>query len=363
MNAVKTFKRENTGTLDVVNLSAGGIKTQQMSVHPANGSRSIDFPEFPPPGTEILSQFIFGGCRRQDEVRPMEDEENWPVTWVHGDGCGGNCLSGMQAQAVSNVPVVNIEINGRVVGRAYEDDDAEYCHLGGVMPVDISRPKAEQARSLFEQIESALAQVDMDFLNVVRTWFYIQDMLDWYAEFNKARTTFFNERKVFDHYVPASTGIGGSNLVGAAISAAIFAIRPKHDGVTVREVPSPLQCPATDYRSSFSRAAEVQYPDRRHLYISGTASIDSDGNTVYVDDTAKQIKQTMDVCEAILESRGMEWSDTTRMIAYFKDFKEDQSLFTEYCQKHGLAELPAAYAHATVCRPDLLFEVELDAVK
>jgi hypothetical protein len=51
------------------------------------------------------------------------------------------------------------------------------------------------------------------------------------------------------------------------------------------------------------------------------------------------------------------------MIAYFKSFKEDQSLFTEYCQKHGLADLPAAYAHATVCRPDLLFEVELDAVK
>ena len=32
-------------------------------------------------------------------------------------------------------------------------------------------------------------------------------------------------------------------------------------------VPSPLQCPAPDYHSSFSRAVEIRYPGRRHLNL------------------------------------------------------------------------------------------------
>jgi hypothetical protein len=36
-------------------------------------------------------------------------------------------------------------------------------------------------------------------------------------------------------------------------------------------------------------------------------------------------------------------------------------VFEACCEKRGIAPLPLAPAHATVCRGDLLFEMELDA--
>ena len=98
------------------------------------------------------------------------------------------------------------------------------------------------------------------------------------------------------------------------------------------------------------------------LTISGTASIEPGGQTAHVGDTEKQIALTMEVVEAILKSRGLGWGDTARAIAYFKDINEAH-LLEQYCIEHNLPELPVAISHADVCRHDLLFEIELDAVK
>ena len=101
--------------------------------------------------------------------------------------------------------------------------------------------------------------------------------------------------------------------------------------------------------------------DHRRLYISGTASIEPGGATAHVGDVDKQIDLTMDVVEAILESRDMGWSDTTRAAAYFKDV-ESIPAFASYCRAKGLPPLPVAIAHSDICRDDLLFEIEMDAV-
>ena len=143
--------------------------------------------------------------------------------------------------------------------------------------------------------------------------------------------------------------------------SALLAVKPKHGGVRILSVPSPLQCSALDYRSSFSRAVEIQQPGSRLLTISGTASIDPGGKTVHVGDTAKQIDLTMGVVREILRSRGMDWSNTARAIAYFKDIREAH-LLEAYVLAHHLPKLPIAISHADVCRHDLLFELELDAV-
>jgi len=51
----------------------------------------------------------------------------------------------------------------------------------------------------------------MDFSHVARTWLYLDNLLDWYDDFNVVRTSFFRKHDVFRGLVPASTGIGGSN--------------------------------------------------------------------------------------------------------------------------------------------------------
>ena len=125
---------------------------------------------------------------------------------------------------------------------------------------------------------------------------------------------------------------------------------------------SPLQCPATDYRSAFSRAAEVSLPSHRQLYVSGTASIEPGGATIHVDDTAKQIELTMEVVKAILESRGMGWSDTTRAIAYLRH-NDERPLLQDWLDRNGIKDWPLITVQSDVCRDDLLYEIELDAIK
>jgi hypothetical protein len=70
----------------------------------------------------------------------------------------------------------------------------------------------------------------------------------------------------------------------------------------------------------------------------------------------------MKVVEALLGSRQMAWSNVIRAIAYVKHpgFAKD---FSHYLASSGMPELPWITAHNEICRDNLLFEIELDAVK
>ena len=78
-------------------------------------------------------------------------------------------------------------------------------------------------------------------------------------------------------------------------------------------------------------------------------------------DIEKQVDLTMCVIEGILKSRGMDFSDTIRAIAYCQR-PEFYAAFKNWCCKRNLG-LPHCPSYSTVCRDDLLFEVELDAAK
>lgn len=316
--------------------------------------------------SSIIQQYVFGGTKYYEQgIKAIEmacGDITWPITWIQGDGCTGEDLTATQAYTITGDCHKPIIYNGKVAGTLYEDEYAQYCIIGDLLPDDLSASREEQTREVFEKMEAVLKSVGMNFLNIVRTWMYLDELLKWYDEFNTVRTQFFKERDVFNNLVPASTGIGVGNPAGAALVTDLFAVKPKTDDVKIFEVESPLQCSATDYRSSFSRAVEVALPDHRSIYVSGTASIEPGGKTVHLNDIEKQIDLTMEVAGAILKSRDMDWEDTVRGIAYFKDIK-NAHLFTEYCKANGLPKMPFALSHSDVCRDDLLFEIELDAIK
>ncbi len=259
-------------------------------------------------------------------------------------------------------PVEVVLQNGQPVGAKYEDAYAEYVLLMGVTPDDFSASREEQARSVFDNIAKLLENEGYSFHDVVRTWLYLDKLLEWYDVLNRVRDEFFEKHGVFGGFVPASTGIGCANSVGAAMIAGAIAMRPKDARATKAMLDSPLQCSALDYRSSFSRAAEIVTPEWRTVFISGTASIEPGGKTVHHDDMEKQVALTMDVVKAILETRGMTLKDSVRAIAYIKR-PEDRPAWQNWLKANGL---PADYAQeviSDVCRDDLLFELELDAVQ
>jgi enamine deaminase RidA (YjgF/YER057c/UK114 family) len=307
---------------------------------------------------QCLLQFAFGRLPNQ---KTRSHAVMQPVIRVQGKALPDMPCSGRQAFAITGVSAQSIRLEDRIVGAWFEDDNARYCFLGNISPQDLHQSPKAQAREVFEQIEKVLEMADMAVTDLVRTWLYLSRLLEWYDGFNDVRTRFFEERGVFGHLTPASTGIGADNEAGAALVAGALAIQSKQGGPRIFAVPSPMQCPAMQYRSAFSRAVEIDWHDARLLLISGTASITPDGRSAYVGDPQGQIELTMDVVAGILASRGMDWEQVTRMTVYVKSLAY-APLFTDYCRRKDIPPLPAVLAETDICRSELLFEIEADAV-
>ncbi len=259
----------------------------------------------------------------------------------------------------AGVEAETIESEGTTI-HVWSDGDADWCYAQGILPPNLRARREDQTHDCFERIERIIGQAGFKFEEVARTWFFNHRILDWYGEFNAARTRFFKSRKI--ERMPASTGVGMPNAAGAALTCAAIAIRPRGKGVAVREVFSPEQCPAMEYKSSFSRAMSLDTPERNLLWISGTASIAPCGKTEHVGDVDKQVARTLEVVEAILHAEKMQWADVTRAVGYFRT-AEDAAKFARHARERELPEIPIIFAHADICRDDLLFEMEADAIR
>lgn len=314
---------------------------------------------------QILEMRIFGSVPTAGSAAARLPEifgpVDWPVTWLQGADCGGGSMAGVQVHAVAGCAVTTLRHDGRPVGRIFEDEYARHCILGNVRSPEPARSREDQTRDTIEQLVDGLSAAGMDIHDLVRTWFFISDILGWYPAFNGVRSEIYAAQGVFDRFVPASTGIGAENGDGTALVASARAMRPKSGDARVRAVASPLQCPAMDYGSSFSRAAEVTVPGRRSLFVSGTASIDTSGATTHLGNVEGQIEQTLEVVGAILDARGMDFGDVVRGNAYFRH-PGDAVRLSGAAVRHGLPLSRIVVSQNDVCRDDLLFELEIDAL-
>ena len=295
-----------------------------------------------------------------EQLERMPGGVDWPVLWVEGANCFGGELAGFQVFILPGAKIERLRHAGRVVGSIFHDGGARHCLLAGLMPADATRPRAEQCEEFFESTAEVLALAGFSYGDIARTWFYNDDILAWYDDFNRVRTAFYAKQKFTTGSLPASTAVRGRNPRGAALTFGAWAVVPDSPDTAVREVASPLQCPAPAYGSSFSRATEILLSGVKRLLVSGTASIEPGGKTVWQGDPVKQIALTMDVVEAILRPRGMSHRDVTRATAYFKQ-AADVAIFQNWLTAHDLSAMPVVLVHCDICRDDLLFEIELDA--
>ena len=127
---------------------------------------------------------------------------------------------------------------------------------------------------------------------------------------------------------------------------------------------------AYDYElpSSFSRGLAVSIrPGQRILWISGTASIDDKGVTVYTGDFRAQLWRTYRNITELLHAEGATWSDIVRTSCYLRDIERDYDEFnkvrTLFFECKGVEPVPASTGiQARLCRSDLLIEIEAFAV-
>jgi enamine deaminase RidA (YjgF/YER057c/UK114 family) len=115
--------------------------------------------------------------------------------------------------------------------------------------------------------------------------------------------------------------------------------------------------------SSFSRGLRIDLNGLTILLISGTASIDEQGQTVHVGDFRAQLRRTYDNITGLLAAEGATWKDVVRTTCYLRDMERDYTAFNEgrtaFFHEQGLDPLPASTGiQAILCRPELLVEIE-----
>ena len=128
-------------------------------------------------------------------------------------------------------------------------------------------------------------------------------------------------------------------------------------------------CEAYEYDSpvAFSRGMEVQLPGAKLIFVSGTASVGPDGETLHAGDPRAQARRMYENARAVLRSAGADWKDVVKATVFLKDIAADYVAFDEvrreyFCQV-GLEVYPASTCvQARLCRDDLLVEMELVAI-
>jgi len=119
--------------------------------------------------------------------------------------------------------------------------------------------------------------------------------------------------------------------------------------------------------SSFSRGMRIDLNGLVILLISGTASIDENGQSVHIGDFRAQMRRTLANITGLLASEGCTWHDIVRTTCYLRDIERDYEAFNEertaFYKEQGLDSLPASTGiQAILCRPELLIEIEAIAM-
>ncbi|WP_309400978.1 Rid family hydrolase [Cerasicoccus maritimus] len=197
----------------------------------------------------------------------------------------------------------------------------------------------------------------------IRTWFYVKDIDYHYQGVVEARKDMFTGLGMTPdtHYI-ASTGIEGRNACAKTnVLLDAYSVRGLSDG-QIRFLTAPENLnPTHEYGVTFERGVSVDYGDRRHVLISGTASINNKGEILHVNDVASQTARAMVNIEALLADADFTMCDVAHLIVYLRDIS-DSGVVQEYLDEH-YSEIPKVYVLAPVCRPGWLVEIECMGVK
>jgi enamine deaminase RidA (YjgF/YER057c/UK114 family) len=121
--------------------------------------------------------------------------------------------------------------------------------------------------------------------------------------------------------------------------------------------------------SAFSRGMSVKLKmDTEMIFISGTASVGENGDTLYKGNFKKQTKRMFENITALLKNGGITWKNVIKTTIYLRDIDRDYEEFNvirkDFYDKMGLSIYPASVCvEAKLCRNDLLVEMELIAIK
>lgn len=211
--------------------------------------------------------------------------------------------------------------------------------------------------------EDALREKNSSLLDsCVRTWIFVQNVDVDYAEVVKGRNQAFGALGLTPatRFI-ASTGIGGrladrSALVGMD-SYSVLGLKEGQ----MRQVNAPDHLnPTYEYGVAFERATRLDYDDRSHLFISGTASIDNKGRVVWAGDIRRQTLRMWENVGSLLKAASFDWKDVGQILVYLRDPADYAVVSKMFAER--FPETPYVILQAPVCRPGWLIEMECMAM-
>ena len=243
-------------------------------------------------------------------------------------------------------------------------DHNGYKHLWKMSLTSPEGDSASQTKKVLDQYEDLLQKFDATLANnCIRTWFFVRDVDTQYAGMVAARRQHFIEHGLTEktHYI-SSTGIGGGPAETKALiqmgTYALVGFHPHQQRYLY--APSHLN-PTYEYGVTFERGTLIEYGDRAHVFISGTASINNKGEVMYVGDIVQQTKRMWENVETLLTESGTTFEDVMQIVVYLRDTADYETVREMFAERYP--NIPTLIALAPVCRPTWLIEMECIAVQ
>ena len=239
-----------------------------------------------------------------------------------------------------------------------------YRHLWGGGAVNRAANAEYQMRLLFQEyVMQLMGQGGRLADHCIRTWIFVHDVDTNYAGVVKVRNEVFATQQLTpeSHFI-ASTGINGSAGDAAVkVSFDTYALLGIVPGQVHHLYARTHLNPTYEYGVSFERGTYVEYGDRRHVFISGTASINNKGEVVHPGDIRRQTERMWENVEALLAEAECGFDDVQQMIVYLRDPADYHVVRTLFEARFNA--VPRVFLWAPVCRPGWLIEMECIAVR
>ena len=239
-----------------------------------------------------------------------------------------------------------------------------YSHLFHTQLYSPEGDSFRQAQAIFSEYTRCLDRFRATLKeNCLRTWLFVQNVDMQYQALVEARKDLFEKENLTKetHFI-ASTGIEGkySNPLVINLMDAYAVLDVKQEQITYLKGSSHLN-PTHEYGVTFERGTAVQYGDRRHIFISGTASIDNKGEIIHPLDITKQTCRVLENINVLLNEADCDFSHIVHLIIYLRDTADYD--FAERFMEEHYPQIPKVITLAPVCRPGWLIEMECMAIK
>lgn len=192
-----------------------------------------------------------------------------------------------------------------------------------------------------------------------RTWFIVRDIDNNYRGVVEGRNDVFGRLGLtrLTHFI-ASTGIGGApanpRYAIAFNSYSVIGLQPHN----IRYLKAAANMNNTmDYGVAFERGTLLDFPDRRQILISGTASIDRFGRILHEGDVERQALRMIENVDALIHEAGASRSDIGYIIVYLRN-PGDYGRVRPIIEREFQGGVPFVIVHAPVCRKGWLVEME-----